>query len=172
MKTLIALLGLSESADAASIEAAAVAKLEKQELLLTAERDARQAAAVALEQTQTELKRRDEVEQSAKVDALVERAKAEGRIIPRRDDLGAEVQTELELAVRRIAATGGLAAAVEFVDILPRVIPIGPPVPAAPPTEHRSAAAMQFDAGQLEVFKKMGLKVDDVVRFGLAKEEG
>lgn len=110
-------------AEAALRERIEVAEGKSSELetLLGAEQESHKATQSKLEEARAELAQAE----ADKVDALVERAFAEGRIRPQEDEGGSQVTTEVEKAIRMIANRTGLEAATGYVEALPVIDPIG-----------------------------------------------
>ena len=171
---LTSLLSLAEGADENALAAAVegiTSERDQLKTLLAAERDAHETLKASLEALQGEIAKREADELAAKTDALVERAKAEGRIRPKRDAKGAELASEIEKTIRRLAAgPGGLPVAAEFVDGLAQVIPIGlaaAQTPRLPPEERLGGEGLeQFPAEQRALLRSMGITDDIFKQYG------
>jgi hypothetical protein len=101
------------------------------ETLLAAEREAHDATKGELDKARAELAEQRKAaedaalaEKQARLDALVERAKDEGRIPVERDEDGEEIAGALERSVRAVAESGGIDVATEYVSRLAKIVPV------------------------------------------------
>jgi len=122
---------------------------------LRAERERVASLAARLEQLEADSVKRRVMEVKAALDPLIERAKAEGKIIPKRDDKG-EVAGEIEKWIREVANQKGIAAAEEMVASMPRLMPIGvQPVAAGRGSDGRGG---ELSAAQKSANRQLGIK--------------
>lgn len=102
------------------------AELAEAKVVIAGSEEALKAARDELASRDAAAKDAEDALKLSQVDALVERGYSEGRLIPKRDDAGEQVQSKVELAVRRMAE-GDLAAGTEYLESMPRLTPVGAP---------------------------------------------
>lgn len=151
---LAALLGLAAAATEDEIEVKLGADLEAHK----ATKAALGTATGRVATLEAELAQGKAAQLDADVSALIAGAIGAGKLRPKHDAAGARVETALESAIRSTAKTLGLAAAKEYVDGLPSVLPVGRPslTVITDPTGNPGPSA-GLTATELSVAKQMGI---------------
>lgn len=138
--------------------------------MLAAERQATTVVRAELEVARAELKKLSDAQGQGKIDALVERALAEGRIIAGRGPAGEKLDAdkkpfvgEGERAIRLLAETS-LEAAERWVKSLPRTVPI-PRADGKSPSVRPPTGAAQLSATQRKINAQMGISDEMFLKF-------
>lgn len=138
--------------------------------MLAAEREATTAVRTELATVRAELKKLSDAQGQGKIDALVERALAEGRIIAGRGPNGEKLDAdkkpyvgEGEKAIRLLAETS-LEAAERWVKSLPRTVPI-PRADGKAPAVRPPPGAAQLTATQRKINAQMGISDEVFAKF-------
>lgn len=156
---IAALLALAADASEDQVLAKLGAELEAHK----ATKHALGAAEARVKELEAQLADAARAQLEKETDALIEGAIAAGKIRPKHDDAGARVATELEKAIRNTASKLGLAAAKEYVDGLPSVIPVGKPSLALVTAEkgNPGVGAGSLSPTELSVAKQMGVTPEE-----------
>jgi phage I-like protein len=134
-------------------------ELLRVQTLHAGEREAHAATKAALAAIEAKRAADQAAQLDAAIDALLARARREGRIRPRQDADGMVVETAVEKAIATMARTAGLEAATAYVNDLPQVDPISR-VQTAGATAAPAAAPRALSAVEESVRKQLGLSVE------------
>lgn len=125
---LAKILALSDDAgEAAIVEAAATLKARCDSLAA-----ASTEATTALAAAHAKIEAHEQAAKVAKLDGLIEQAKADGKILPKLGENGERLQSDLERSIRDLAAISPTGAEA-FLAQLPRVAPLGAGTATTPP---------------------------------------
>lgn len=135
LSTISKILGLADDAPAETVAEATRTVKSRLDGELAAHAQTKEALAKA----QTAIAGYEAEAKSGKVDRLIERAKSEGKILPKIGEKGERLESDLEKAVRNLAGLS-FEGAEAFVAQLPKLAPVGtPPRVLDPPPEGASA---------------------------------
>lgn len=160
LQLLLPVLALAETAT----EEDALGGVELLKTKLEAEKDASAALRARVTELETKLSGVEAAERATATAALVEKAKATGKLRVKHDAQLKPIKGEIEKAIEKLAATS-LAAAEEFINDLPVVVPVGRSLATdnRPSKDHDRAV---IDPIQQEMNKKLGVSDEDYLNHG------
>lgn len=171
------LLGLSDDASVEDVVAALSARLsapspdlseitgraERAEMSLAAEREASVRLRDRVQELEAAQAAADQAALSARIDQLVERGMAEGRILPREDESGESVPSAGERLIRRLAGEDFDEAAAYLAE-MPQIVPVDRQ--SRDDVEVKTAAHPKLSASELSLCRQMGITPEQYLEHG------